>query len=120
MSAPNAGAATSAAARIRNSFAIEPSRRSGLSALIKDHLAGGASRLAALLLPHMFPTRYPTVHKPHGGGPALRSSRRFHRGPYGADCAPWGGVRAPRSAIWSLFSVDRPLAIVGLTAALCT
>ena len=44
--------------------------RSGLSTLIKDHLAGGASRLAALLLPHMFPTC--SVVAPCDPGGALR------------------------------------------------
>src|SRR2546422_8231108 len=38
--------------------------------------AVGAPVLTALLLPHIFPILHPTVHKTHGGGPALRSSRR--------------------------------------------
>src|SRR2546425_9195823 len=36
----------------------------------------GPRPLTALLLPHIFPILHPTVHKTHGGGPALRSSRR--------------------------------------------
>src|SRR3989442_2439229 len=40
------------------------------------HSAGDASPLTALLLPQIFPILHPTVHKTHGGGPALRSSRR--------------------------------------------
>src|SRR5437773_12083851 len=44
------------------------------------HRAGkravGAPALTALLLPQIFPILHPTVHKTHGGGPALRSSRR--------------------------------------------
>src|SRR6266566_6320809 len=39
------------------------------------HSAGDASPLTALLLPQIFPILHPTVHKTHGGGPALRSSR---------------------------------------------
>ncbi len=39
------------------------------------HSAGDASPLTALLLPPIFPIRHPTVHKTHGGDPALRSSR---------------------------------------------
>src|SRR5438093_4551636 len=35
----------------------------------------GGPGLTALLLPHIFPIRHPTVHKTHGGDPALRSSR---------------------------------------------
>src|SRR5881392_1830667 len=37
---------------------------------------GGGPGLTALLLPQIFPILHPTVHKTHGGGPALRSSRR--------------------------------------------
>src|SRR5438876_11855359 len=37
--------------------------------------AVGAPVLTALLLPQIFPILHPTVHKTHGGGPALRSSR---------------------------------------------
>src|SRR6266566_8245306 len=40
------------------------------------HSAGAASRLAALLLVQILPVLHPTVHKTHGGDPALRSSRR--------------------------------------------
>src|SRR5436309_10058084 len=36
----------------------------------------GPRPLTALLLPQIFPILHPTVHKTHGGGPALRSSRR--------------------------------------------
>jgi hypothetical protein len=54
---------------------------SGPYTLIKDHLAGGASRLAALLLLQIL--RY------------SQSSRL--------------AIRAPRSAIWSLFTVYGPL-----------
>src|SRR2546428_11978475 len=38
--------------------------------------AVGAPVLTALLLPQIFPILHPTVHKTHGGGPALWSSRR--------------------------------------------
>src|ERR687898_54915 len=48
-----------------------PSRRtSGVSPLIKDHLAGGASRLAALLLPQILPVF--SVVAPCHPGAALR------------------------------------------------
>src|SRR6266545_6796298 len=43
---------------------------------VQLHSAGDASPLTALLLPQIFPILHPTVHRPHGGGPALRSSRR--------------------------------------------
>src|SRR5438477_10518694 len=43
---------------------------SGLSTLIKDHLAGGASRLAALLLPQILPVF--SVVAPCHPGAALR------------------------------------------------
>src|SRR5439155_12897630 len=43
---------------------------------LRLHSAGDASPLTALLLPHIFPIWHPTVHKTHGGDPALRSSRR--------------------------------------------
>src|SRR6266496_3892013 len=46
-----------------------PPQRAGKRAL-------GAPGLTALLLPQIFPILHPTVHKTHGGGPALRSSRR--------------------------------------------
>src|SRR6266542_1010708 len=36
----------------------------------------GPRPLTALLLLQIFPILHPTVHKPHGGGPAVRSSRR--------------------------------------------
>jgi hypothetical protein len=52
---------------------------SGLSTLINDHLAGGASRLAALLLPHMFPTC--SVVAPCDPGAALRDLVLVQRGP---------------------------------------
>src|SRR5438128_9511240 len=40
------------------------------------HSTGDASSRAALLLPQILPVLHPTVHNTHGGGPALRSSRR--------------------------------------------
>src|SRR5712691_5183505 len=43
---------------------------------LRLHSAGDASPPTALLLPQIFPILHPTVHKTHGGGPALRSSRR--------------------------------------------
>src|SRR5216117_3892580 len=43
---------------------------------VQLHSAGAASRLAALLLVQILPVLHPTVHKTHGGDPALRSSRR--------------------------------------------
>jgi hypothetical protein len=58
---------------------------SGLSTLIKDHLAGGASRLAALLLPQILPVFL--VVAPCQPGAALRDlvlvqRGRATRGPY--------------------------------------
>ena len=45
------------------------------------HSAGAASRLAALLRVQILPVLHPTVHKTHGGDPALRSSRRIAGAP---------------------------------------
>src|SRR2546421_6182831 len=47
-----------------------PSQTSGPSSLIKEHLAGGASRLAALLLPQILPVF--SVVAPCHPGAALR------------------------------------------------
>src|SRR5437762_9003936 len=61
----------------------EPARlcrwTSGLSTLIKDHLAGGASRLAALLLPQILPVF--SVVAPCHPGAALRDLVLVQRGP---------------------------------------
>ena len=51
---------------------------SGLSTLIKDHLAGGASRLAALLLPQILPVF--SVVAPCQPGAALRDLVLVQRG----------------------------------------
>src|SRR5262249_33098210 len=51
---------------------------SGLSSLIKDHLAGGASRLAALLLPQILPVS--SVVAPCQAGAALRDLILVQRG----------------------------------------
>jgi hypothetical protein len=51
---------------------------SGLSTLIKDHLAGGASRLAALLLPQILPVS--SVVAPCHPGAALRDLVLVQRG----------------------------------------
>src|SRR6478672_11064642 len=51
---------------------------SGLSTLIKDHLAGGASRLAALLLPQILPVF--SVVAPCHPGAALRDLVLVQRG----------------------------------------
>jgi hypothetical protein len=51
----------------------------------------GAPGLAALLLVQILPVLHPTVHKTHGGDPALRSSRRFAGARTARSCAPWGG-----------------------------
>src|SRR5678816_2540817 len=51
---------------------------SGLSSLIKDHLAGGASRLAALLLPQILPVF--SVVAPCHAGAALRDLVLVQRG----------------------------------------
>src|SRR6266853_1954739 len=51
---------------------------SGLSPLIKDHLAGGASRLAALLLPQILPVF--SVVAPCHPGAALRDLVLVQRG----------------------------------------
>src|ERR1700730_10816044 len=68
------------------------SATSGLSSLIKDHLAGGASRLAALLLPQILPVF--SVVAPCHPGAALRdlvlvqrgrATRRFREGPQSAE-----------------------------------
>src|SRR5438132_12778845 len=56
---------------------VHPGR--GVSRLIKDHLAGGASRLAALLLPHIPPVC--SVVAPCHPGAALRDLVLVHRGP---------------------------------------
>jgi glucose/arabinose dehydrogenase len=50
----------------------------GLSTLIKDHLAGGASRLAALLLPHILPVC--SIVAPCQPGAALRDLVLVQRG----------------------------------------
>ena len=65
----------------------------GAASLLHPNAAAalGTPGLAALLLVQILPVLHPTVHKTHGGDPALRSSRRFAGGPHGADCAPWGG-----------------------------
>jgi hypothetical protein len=61
---------------------LEPLRQgvgpSGLSSLIKDHLAGGASRLAALLLPQILPVF--SVVAPCHPGAALRDLVLVQRG----------------------------------------
>ena len=54
------------------------SEASGLSTLIKDHLAGGASRLAALLLPQILPVF--SVVAPCHPGAALRDLVLVQRG----------------------------------------
>jgi glycine cleavage system T protein (aminomethyltransferase) len=51
---------------------------SGPSTVKKDHLVGGASRLAALLLPHILPVF--SVVAPCQPGAALRDLVLFHRG----------------------------------------
>jgi len=51
---------------------------SGLSSLIKDHLAGGAARLAALLLAHILPVC--SVVAPCHPGAALRDLVLVQRG----------------------------------------
>jgi hypothetical protein len=51
---------------------------SGLSTLIKNHLAGGASRLAALLLPQILPVF--SVVAPCHPGAALRDLVLVQRG----------------------------------------
>jgi hypothetical protein len=51
---------------------------SGLSALIKDDLTGGASRLAALILPQMLPVF--SVVAPGHPGAALRDLVLVQRG----------------------------------------
>src|SRR5688500_14767167 len=51
---------------------------SGLSTLIRDHLAGGASRLAALLLPQILPVF--SVVAPCHPGAALRDLVPVQRG----------------------------------------
>src|SRR5439155_1360967 len=50
----------------------------GAASLLHPNAAAalGAPRLAALLLVQILPVLHPTVHKTHGGDPALRSSRR--------------------------------------------
>src|SRR5216117_296569 len=53
-------------------------RPSGLSTLIEDHLAGGASRLAALLLPQILPVF--SVVAPCHPGAALRDLVLVQRG----------------------------------------
>ena len=58
--------------------AISTSDASGLYRLIKDHLAGGASRLAALLLPQILPVF--SVIAPCQPGAALRDLAPVQRG----------------------------------------
>jgi hypothetical protein len=55
-----------------------PNGTSGPSTVKKDHLVGGASRLAALLLPHILPVF--SVVAPCQPGAALRDLVLFHRG----------------------------------------
>ncbi len=77
-------------------------RLSGLSTLIKDHLAGGASRLAALLLPQILPVF--SVVAPCHPGAALRDLVLVQRGqatsrlpPY--RCGPaWQVVQKMRAS----------------------
>src|SRR5438067_9418918 len=64
---------------------------SGPSTLIKDHLAGGASRLAALLLPQILPVF--SVVAPCHPGAALRDLVLVQRGP--ATSLQVGDVRPP-------------------------
>ena len=66
------------------------SRLSGLSTLIKDHLAGGASRLAALLLPQILPVFL--VVTPCQPGAALRDLVLVQRGQ--ATSPPLGRQKA--------------------------
>jgi TolB-like protein/DNA-binding winged helix-turn-helix (wHTH) protein/Tfp pilus assembly protein PilF len=81
---------------------------SGQNTLIKHHLAGGASRLAALRLPANTPgiATPPCINRTVGAPALVR--RATDRGPQRGSRAGVV-VRAPRSAIWSLFSVSRPL-----------
>ena len=53
-------------------------KTNGLSTLIKDHLAGGAARLAALLLPQILPVF--SVVAPCHPGAALRDLVLVQRG----------------------------------------
>jgi hypothetical protein len=69
-----------------------PPQRAGKRAL-------GAPGLTALLLPHIFPIRHPTVHKTHGGDPRSAVVAPLRRGPHGADCAPWGGSAGRLAAL---------------------
>jgi len=82
----------------------DKSRPSGVSTLIKDHLAGGASRLAALLLSHILPVLHPTVHNTHGGGPALAVVAPYEPGSP-ARQPRWGG--RPGAALRDLVLVQR-------------
>jgi hypothetical protein len=54
------------------------SATSGLSSLIKDHLVGGASRLASLLLPQILPVF--SVVAPSQSGAALHDLVLVQRG----------------------------------------
>src|SRR5437867_7083486 len=58
--------------------AVDVHAASGPSTLIKDHLAGGASRLAALLLPQILPVF--SVVAPCHPGAALRDLVLVQRG----------------------------------------
>jgi hypothetical protein len=57
---------------------VPGSKASGLSTLNKDHLAGGASRLASLLLPQILPVF--SVVAPCDPGAALRDLVLVQRG----------------------------------------
>src|SRR5438552_8538943 len=63
---------------VLSAFSVSITRTHSWQPVVKVqlHSAGAASRLAALLLVQILPVLHPTVHKTHGGDPALRSSRR--------------------------------------------
>src|SRR5438034_2037161 len=72
---------------------------SGPFTLIKDHLAGGAPRLAALLLPQILPVLPPHRAQHARWGPGARSSRCFVGAPTARRVrrGVTSGRRAPRS-----------------------
>ena len=86
--------------RTRQSSNGLPPQPSGPSTLIKDHLAGGASRLAALLLPQIPPVLPVfSVVAPCQPGAALRDLRRESHGRDTSDQQLAGSSRAAQHSI---------------------
>src|SRR5918995_68965 len=79
---------------------------SGVSPLIKDHLAGGASRLAALLLPQILPVF--SVVAPCHPGAALRDLVLVQRRHATSACPARHAAAIPPAAARAASPVRRP------------